>query len=43
MKKTLYLFLLIALFISACGRKSDTEYLPDAKRPKFDKVFDEKD
>ncbi len=40
-KITLCLVLIGALAVSACGRKGSTEWLPDSKRPKFDRVIDE--
>ncbi len=44
MKKTSLitaLFLALSLILTSCGRKAGTEYLPDAKKPKFDHVSDE--
>ena len=41
MKKNFCLILLAFLALASCGRKAGTEYLPDAKRPKFDHVIDE--
>ena len=42
MKKIFCLTLLLTLAITACGRKGPLEYPEGQKRPKFDKVIDEK-
>ncbi|MDX2083248.1 MAG: lipoprotein [Rickettsiales bacterium] len=42
MKKFFFLILLITIALNACGRKGPLEYPGEQKRPKFDKVIDEK-
>jgi predicted small lipoprotein YifL len=42
-KKVFYLIFILLFGVSACGKKGPLESLPDQKRPKFDKVIDEKD
>jgi predicted small lipoprotein YifL len=35
------LFFALSFLLTSCGRKAGTDYLPDAKKPKFDNVSDE--
>ena len=40
-KQTICLVFVALFALSSCGKKAPTEFLPDAKRPKFDRVIDE--